>query len=76
MAQGIFDEADELRNENAAHAGDEHDTGTVISISRTEDDRGRAVLRATVDFYDGACPDLTFATVWKKTPVRIIEAKE
>ena len=39
------------------------------------DDAGRTVLRATVDFYDGASPsELTFKTVWEREPVRIVLA--
>jgi hypothetical protein len=48
--------------------------GTVIKVERVEDNAGQTVLRVTVDFYDGASPDLTFKTVWQMTPVRIIEA--
>jgi hypothetical protein len=46
--------------------------GTLVSVGRTEDDQGRAVLRAIVDFYDGVAPDIDFKTVWDRTPVTII----
>jgi hypothetical protein len=40
-----------------------------------EDDQGRTVMRAIVDFYDGAAPKIKFSTVWNKTPVTIIEVE-
>lgn len=49
--------------------------GVVTNVCRAEDDQGRTVLRATVDFYDGNAPALTFRTVWEKIPVTIIEVK-
>jgi hypothetical protein len=47
------------------------DKGIVKSVSRVEED-GRIVCRVVVDFFDGACPDITFGTVWQQTPVRIV----
>lgn len=41
-----------------------------------EDDRGRTVMRAIVDFYDGAAPDINFKTVWDATPVTIVEIRQ
>lgn len=49
-------------------------TGVVTSVGVTQDDQGRTVMRAIVDFYDGAAPNITFKTVWSKAPVTIVEA--
>lgn len=50
--------------------------GIVTHIGMTQDDQGRTVMRAVVDFYDGAAPDINFKTVWNKTPVTIVEIAE
>jgi hypothetical protein len=50
--------------------------GTLVSVGRAEDDQGRTVLRAIVDFYDGATPDISFKTVWERTQVTIIEINQ
>jgi hypothetical protein len=53
----------------------EPDLGVVTKIERDTGEDGRTILRAIVEFYDGAAPDLTFKTVWQMTPVRITEAR-
>lgn len=52
----------------------DRETGVVKTIMKMSDEDGRIVLRVIVDFYDGSSPPLTFSTVWKQTPVKIIEA--
>ena len=54
----------------------ESDIGKLVKISRTNDDNGREVLRATVDFQYGNSPDLPFAMIWNGSPVRIVLAIE
>jgi hypothetical protein len=49
------------------------ETGIVKSITHLDDDEGRTVLRAIIDFYDGNCPMLTFNSIWEQTPVKIVE---
>lgn len=50
--------------------------GILRSIMITHDDQGIEVLRATVDFYNGAAPNVKFSCVWEQSPVRIIEVKD
>lgn len=51
----------------------DNEMGTVKSVSRCEGDDGRVCLRVIVEFYDGHCPDITFNTVWKEIPVKIVK---
>lgn len=50
--------------------------GIVINVGLAQDDQGRTVMRAIVDFYDGAAPDINFKTVWNRTPVTIVEVEQ
>lgn len=51
----------------------EDNTGVVTRISRVEDENGVIVLRAIVDFYDGALPDINTGTIWHRRPVTLTD---
>lgn len=53
-----------------------NNAGAIHSIQCLENEHGQTVMRVTVDFYDGAAPDIDFKTVWNLTPVTIVEIKE
>lgn len=46
-------------------------TGRLVSVCITNDDNGREVLRAIVDFHNGDAPDLPFGVIYNATPVCI-----
>jgi len=46
--------------------------GIVKRIGRHEDRKGRQVLRAIVEFYDGNGPSFPFKVVWDRVPVKIV----
>lgn len=50
--------------------------GIVTKIETVKNDEGKTTLRATVEFYDGNCPALTFGTIWGKIPVKITEFRD
>jgi hypothetical protein len=50
--------------------------GKLVRISLTNDDNGREVLRAYVDFERNGGPDLPFSVVWNGSPVRIVLADD
>lgn len=52
-----------------------NDIGTIKSIDLTNDDNGLEVLRITVDFQVGFAPDLKFAAMFYKMPVRVVLAE-
>ena len=49
-----------------------NDTGRLTSVGLTNDDNGREVLRAIVDFHAGNAPDLPFGVIFNALPVRIV----
>lgn len=49
-------------------------TGRLVRVGLTNDDNGREVLRAIVDFHNGDAPDLPFSVIFNAEPVRIILA--
>lgn len=52
----------------------ESNVGRLVRVSLTNDDNGREVLRAFVDFDYGNSPDLPFAVIWNGQPVKIVLA--
>ena len=60
----------------AAKSENDDETGVVISVGLHVDDEGRTVLRAVVDFYDGNRPSITFGSVSRRVPVKIVPLTE
>ena len=46
--------------------------GRLVKVGLTNDDNGREVLRAIVDFHNGNAPEISFGAIFNALPVRIV----